>query len=244
MVCMQERLFNNMHEIILDVQSINVTFSSRRSLLNIDKYYAIKDLSFEVLKGETLGIIGRNGCGKSTLLRVLSGVFSPDSGKVIRHCKKISLLSLALGFDPELSGRDNAIISSMLLGASRKEAFDNLEEVIGFSELNSFINNPIKTYSSGMKARLAFSVGLKMQADVLLIDEVLGVGDQAFKNKAEEALLNKINSNQTVIFVSHSAEQVRKLCSRVIWLDKGELKECGTPIDIIPMYHQYIAKNK
>lgn len=233
-----------MNDFLLEVDSLNVTYSTPTSFFKSQKYEALSNISFKVSSGETLGIVGRNGCGKSTLLRVLSGVMSPSSGTVTRNCDRISLLSLALGFDAELSGEDNAILSSILLGASRKEAYGNLKEIVEFAELEKFIKKPLKTYSSGMKARLAFSVALTMKADILLIDEVLGVGDHAFKEKAENALMNKISSEQTVILVSHSASQMKKLCDRVIWLENGLIKKEGNPVEVIQEFHKYIESSK
>lgn len=229
-----------MSKVLLQVDSLNITYSTAASLFNKEKYVALSSVSFNVLAGETIGIIGRNGCGKSSLLKALSGIISPSSGKITRFCERISLLSLALGFDPELSGEDNAILSSMLLGASRREAYRGLDSVVEFAELQNFIKKPLKTYSAGMKARLAFSVALTMKSDILLIDEVLGVGDHAFRTKAEKALIDRITSDQTVILVSHSAQQIRRLCSRVIWLENGLIKEIGAPQDIIPEFHKYI----
>jgi lipopolysaccharide transport system ATP-binding protein len=152
------------------------------------------------------------------------------------------LLSVSLGFDPELTGRDNAIISGMLLGGRRKEVVELLEEIIEFSELGDFIDKPIKTYSSGMRSRLGFSVAIKMQSDLLLIDEVLGVGDAKFKHKAEDAMVGKINSEQTVVLVSHSMVQIDNLCDRVLWLDSGKTRMIGAPSRIINEYNRFLSE--
>jgi len=154
----------------------------------------------------------------------------------------VSLLSLALGFDTELPGRENAIISGMLLGSRRKEVLSKLDEIIDFSELGEFIDKPIKTYSSGMRARLAFSVAVKMQSELMLIDEVLGVGDGKFKMKAEKAMVSKITSRQTVVLVSHSLSQIRKLCDRVLWLDRGKIKMIGDSDTVIRHYEDFYSK--
>jgi lipopolysaccharide transport system ATP-binding protein len=197
-------------------------------------------VSFTVERGETLGIIGLNGSGKSTLLKVLADIYGVDQGKVIRYCRHVSLLSLSLGFDPDLSGRDNAIIGGMLLGARKKDVLNEIDEIIAFSELEEFIDKPMKTYSTGMTARLAFSVAIRMKPDLLLIDEVLGVGDGAFRSKAVQALESKIGSDQTVVLVSHSTEQVRNLCTRVLWLDHGRAVKIGATEEILREYADFL----
>ena len=186
--------------------------------------------------GETLGIIGRNGCGKSTLLKLIAGILKPDSGSVNHYVEHVSLQTLSAGFDKELSGRDNAILSAMLLGNSHKMAVESLAEIVEFSELGSAFDDPVKTYSSGMRSRLGFSVAMLMHADVLLVDEVLGVGDKGFRRTAEKAILDKINSRQTVVFVSHSSAQIKRLCQKVIWLDKGRVITQGLPDEVLDEY--------
>ena len=226
-----------------DVMSLNdvcVRYKTRRSFFRHAYFSALENISFTIKKGETLGVIGANGCGKSTLLKVLANIYDADAGEVHWHCKQVSLLSLTLGFDAELSGRDNAIISGMLLGARKKEVLDKLDEIIEFSELGEFIDKPIKTYSAGMRPRLGFSVALKMRTELLLIDEVLGVGDGKFRRKAVNAMANKINSNQTVVLVSHSMSHVRKLADRVLWLDAGKVRMIGTPNKVLPAYNLFI----
>jgi ABC-type polysaccharide/polyol phosphate transport system ATPase subunit len=166
----------------------------------------------------------------------MAGIYKPDTGSIVRHCKSASLLSLGLGFDNELSGIDNAMILGMLLGARKSEVKAKLDEIVEFSELGRFINEPIKTYSSGMRSRLGFSVAVKMQTDLLLIDEVLSVGDASFKRKAEKAMMALIDSDQTVVFVSHGLEQVRKLCNRVVWLESGRIRRLGNTADVLSEY--------
>ena len=227
---------------VMELRNVSVRYKSRRSFFRHDYFRALNDVSFMVKKGETLGVIGANGCGKSTLLRVLANIYGVDSGEITWHCHNVSLLTLGLGFDIKLSGRDNAIISGMLLGARKSFVLDKIDEIIEFSGLKNFINKPIETYSSGMRSRLAFSVALKMQSEVLLIDEVLSVGDGKFKHKAEAAMINKISSSQSVVLVSHSMAQIQKLCSRVLWLDAGEVKMIGVPGDVLPEYNLFINK--
>jgi lipopolysaccharide transport system ATP-binding protein len=228
------------NEPIIKLQDITLTYKTRMSFFRHQEFCALDNVSFSIEKGETLGIVGNNGCGKSTLLKVLAGIYQPDSGIITKNCHSISLLSLGVGFDQELSGRDNAVLSAMLLGASKKQALAVLSDIVEFSELGKFIEQPVKTYSSGMKARLGFAVAIKLDVDLLLIDEVLGVGDAGFRQKAEQAMLNKINSEQTVVFVSHSEGQVKKLCERAVWLDKGQVKIVG---DTKSVYAEYKNNN-
>lgn len=223
---------------ILEVKNVSVSYTTRMAFFRHENFTALNDISFDIVRGETLGIVGNNGCGKSTLLKVLAGIYQPDTGTITRNCHSISLLTLGVGFDMELSGRDNAILSAMLLGATKKQAVAALKSIVEFSELGEFINQPVKTYSSGMRARLGFSVAITMDVELLLIDEVLGVGDANFRQKAEQVMLEKINSDQTVVFVSHSAPQVQKLCQRAIWLDKGQIKMAGNSKQVIEQYNQ------
>lgn len=227
---------------VMELNNVSVRYKSRRSFFRHDYFTALNDVSFSIKKGETLGIIGTNGCGKSTLLKVLANIYGVDDGKVTWHCRQVSLLALALGFDAELSGRDNAVISGMLLGGRKKEVLDKLDEIIEFSELEEFIDKPIKTYSNGMRARLGFSVAVKLESELLLIDEVLSVGDGKFRNKAENAMSSKINSEQTVVLVSHSMGQIQKLCDRVLWLDSGKVKMMSTPDAVLHEYNHFLDK--
>lgn len=208
---------------LISLKNVGFTYRTLTGLLKIEKFQALKSINLDIRPSETLGIIGANGSGKSTLLKILARIYAPDEGSITFTAKKISLLSLALGFDPRLSGIDNAILSSMLLGASLKQAQQKVEEILDFSELEKVASQPVRTYSSGMRARLGFAVALKMHTDVLLIDEALAVGDAKFKIKSERAIVKKIDSSQTVVLVSHSAGQIRRLCDRAVWIDKGEI---------------------
>jgi len=212
---------------LISLTDVGFTYRTLAGLMRLEKYQALKSINLDILPGETLGVIGSNGSGKSTLLKVLARIFDPDEGRIVFNAKKISLLSLSLGFDPRLSGIDNAILSSMLLGASLREAKHKVEEIIDFSELGEFASHPVRTYSSGMRSRLGFSVALGMQTDVLLIDEALAVGDASFKAKSEQAIVSKVTSSQTVVLVSHSANQINRLCDRAIWIHKGEVVLAG-----------------
>lgn len=224
-------------EDILVVQNVKFRYCTKTGFLKKFEHTALKDISFSLQRGETFGVLGRNGCGKSTLLRILAGLQDPTSGRVTcdKHVRR-ALLTLGLGFRPDLSGRDNAILSSMLQGATKKQAFQHIDEIHSYSELGTFFDQPVKTYSSGMRSRLGFATAIKTEVDILLIDEVLSVGDTGFRKKAEETMLKKINSQQTVVFVSHNAEQVKKLCKRSIWLENGLIKAIGSTQDVLNQY--------
>jgi lipopolysaccharide transport system ATP-binding protein len=208
---------------LINLTDVGFTYRTLSGLFSIAKFQALKSISLDILPGETLGVIGSNGSGKSTLLKVLARIYKPDEGQIVFNASKISLLSLALGFDARLNGYDNAVLSSMLLGASLREAKQKVEGIIEFSELGEFAGHPIRTYSSGMRARLGFSIAVNMKADVLLIDEALAVGDARFKSKSEKAIVDKVTSSQTVVLVSHSAAQINRLCDRAVWIEKGEI---------------------
>jgi lipopolysaccharide transport system ATP-binding protein len=208
---------------LISLTEVGFTYKSLSGFFSTGKYKALSAINLEVFPGETLGVIGSNGSGKSTLLKVLAQVYWSDENAIVYNAKKISLLSLSLGFDARLSGFDNAILSSMLLGATFKEAKQKVEGIIDFSELGEFAGHTVRTYSSGMRARLGFSVALNMQADVLLIDEALAVGDAKFMAKSEKAIVEKVTSSQTVMLVSHSAAQINRLYDRAVWIEKGEI---------------------
>ncbi|PAB58273.1 ABC transporter ATP-binding protein [Anaeromicrobium sediminis] len=204
--------------------------------------WAIKDLSFSIEGGQTVGIIGSNGSGKTTLLKTIAGIFKPDSGTIETSTNSISLLTLGAGFQAELSGHENIYINGLLLGLSKKDIDERIDSIIEFSELGDFIYNPLKTYSSGMKSRLAFSIASQVEPDVLLIDEVLGVGDQAFKEKSYNRMKELINGDRTVILVSHSLGVVENMCDKVLWIEKGKFVQYGDTKEVVPKYREYMKK--
>ncbi len=224
----------------ISVRNLSISYRKRLSLRRSEPHVVLSDVSFDLFQGETLGIIGRNGAGKSTLLRLLTGVLTPDKGEISRNVRSTSLLSLNLGLDPNLTGIDNAVLSALLLGLSRKDAEKNLPNIIAFSELNEAIYEPVKTYSSGMNTRLGFSIAIHLRPDVLLIDEVLGVGDMEFRQKSQQALKKKINSEQTVVLVSHNSQEIKTLCSRVVWIENGVTWKVGDAAEITDQYEEYI----
>lgn len=205
-------------------------------------FEAVKGVSFEVEKGQILGIVGKNGSGKSTLLRAIAGIFSPDSGTIDLHNHTISLLSIGVGFQSKLSGRENIYLSGMLLGFDREQIEEKIEEIIEFSELGDFIDRPVKTYSSGMYSKLAFSITAILETEIILIDEVLSVGDAKFKKKSYNKMKSLItNKDRTVLIVSHSSETLRNLCDNILWLHDGEVKMLGTTQEVLPLYDKFMS---
>ena len=207
-----------------------------------DVYTAIDGVTFELHKGEILGVLGKNGSGKSTLLKALAGIYAPTSGTIDNHGLSVSLLALGLGFNRNLTGRDNIILSGLLMGLSHAEIQSKIPEIIEFSELSSFIDKPVKTYSSGMYSKLAFSVGAIMKADILLLDEVLSVGDLKFRRKSFDKMRELIQEkNNTVIIVSHSTSTIQQLCTKALWLDSGKTKMFGDVNLVTEAYVQYMS---
>jgi len=204
--------------------------------LRDSRHEVLKDVSFEVPKGESFGIIGKNGVGKSTTLGLIAGVLRPDRGRVIVNGRISPLLELGGGFHPELTGRENIILNGVLLGMTRAEVLKRMDEIIEFSELGEFIDQPLRTYSSGMYARLGFSVIAHLDPEILLIDEVLAVGDIDFQKKCLDKMLGFKRQGVTIIFVSHSMDDVRRICDRAMWLEDRRIREIGMTSEIISHY--------
>ena len=224
-------------KLMLELKHVSLDFRTSKGTFDHGVHHVLNDVSFKLYENETLGIIGRNGVGKTTSLRIMADILAPTRGEVItRKGATASLLTLGLGFRPDLSGRDNAMLSAVLQGASEREAIGFLEEIKDFAELDDSFEEPVKTYSSGMRARLGFTTALMTHVDILLIDEVLSVGDAQFRAKAEQAMKERVCGEQTVVFVSHSESQVKNLCDRVIWLDKGRIAAQGDPETVIAQY--------
>lgn len=227
-------------EPLISIQDVQCTYRIRHGLFKSKQYTALRNVSFDIKKGETLGVIGRNGAGKSSLMKLIAGIILPDKGRIIRHEKElhVALLTLAAGFSPLLTGRQNAILGAMMLGHTRKQAETRLEKIIEFSGLGDWIDEPLRTYSTGMKARLGFSVAMELSPDVLLVDEVLGVGDEMFRKKSTTAMKGKMKSGLTVVYVSHAIPTVRELCDRVVWIDQGCVKMQGAVDEVIKAYQK------
>ena len=206
------------------------------------EFWSLKDVSFEVKKGETLGIIGRNGAGKSTLLQILCGTLTPTSGTVQTNGRVAALLELGAGFNPEFTGRENIFMNASVLGLSDAEIKDRLENIIAFADIGAFIDQPVKTYSSGMYVRLAFSIATSVDPDILVIDEALSVGDGSFSRKSFDRIIALRDAGKTILFCSHSLYQVEAICDRVIWLDGGQVQVMGEPAKAIVAYNAMLSK--
>ena len=224
-----------------DIKKFSIAKSGIKNLLNAKEFHAVKDVSFEIPKGQILGICGKNGSGKSTLLRAIAGIFSADSGTIDLHGNTISLLSIGVGFQRRLSGYENIFLSGLLLGYSEEQINEKLDEIIEFSELGDFIYKPVNSYSSGMYSKLAFAITAILETDIMLIDEVLSVGDVRFQQKSYNKMKELISDeNRTVIIVSHSSRTLKSLCDRVIWINDGVLKGDGDPEEIVDKYEEYM----
>ncbi|AMH94277.1 polysaccharide/polyol phosphate ABC transporter ATP-binding protein [methanogenic archaeon ISO4-H5] len=208
-----------------------------------NKFIAIDSVSLEINKGEVVGIIGRNGCGKSTLLSIIAGMMFPDSGKITTNGKIASILELGMGFHPDMSGKENIYLKGELYGFSKKEIDERLEEIIDYSGIKDYIDNPIRTYSSGMVGRLAFSIMTHVDSEIMLIDEVLSIGDSIFVTKAKEHFKKLSTSGKTIVIVSHDLSTIEKICTRVIWMEKGKVMEDGTPKIVCSKYSKYVYEN-
>ena len=242
-----------MENIALSVKNLNVKYwdmkkySVKRMLLKgksqkKEYFEALKDISFDLPKGEIWGIIGKNGSGKSTLLNTIAGIFSPDDGNIDLCGNKVSLQSIGVGFQTELSGRENILLGGLLLGFTKEEVSEKVDEIIEFSELGRFIDMPVRTYSSGMYSKLAFSITAFLETDIILIDEVLSVGDEHFRKKSLKKMKSLINdANRTVLMVSHSIATLKELCTRVMWLHNGEIKMIGEPEEVLKQYEEFMV---
>ena len=201
-----------------------------------EDFWALRDLNIGVRKDETFGIVGRNGAGKSTLLKVIAGVLRPTSGRVSVHGKIAPLIELGAGFDPELTGAENIYLNASILGLSRSEIKERFPSIVDFSELNEFIFSPLKSYSSGMVARLGFSIATEVDPDILIIDEILSVGDKQFVTKCNERMRLFREKGTTMLLVSHNLVEIAEICSTVLWMDHGGAKMCGEPKTVIDEY--------
>lgn len=223
------------------------SYSIKKSLLHfhrnkVDEFQAIRNVSFNVPKGNILGIVGKNGSGKSTMLNAIAGIFAPDSGTIDLKGNSVSLLSIGVGFQRELTGRENIILSGMLLGFSEKAVRERMEEIIEFSELGKFIDAPVRTYSSGMYSKLAFSITAILETDIMLIDEVLSVGDARFKKKSYNKMKQLLSDeNRTVVMVSHDTKTLDGLCDEILWLHDGEIKMYGNTKEVLEKYEEFMS---
>lgn len=241
-----------MDEYAITVKDLKIRYKSvqaysiKKSLLRLKgvdtkAFEAVRGVSFEVKQGEILGITGKNGSGKSTMLRALANIFSADEGTIDLHGHSVSLLAIGVGFKQEMSGRENIMLSGMLLGFSEKEVLERIDEIIEFAGLGHFIDMPVRTYSSGMYSKLAFSITAILETDIMLIDEVLSVGDEKFKKKSYEKMKSLISQrNRTVVIVSHNLKTLEELCDRVMWMHEGRIVKIGEPKSVLKEYKEFM----
>lgn len=245
---MEEKHAIEVKDLVISYQNLKKT-SIKKTLLHLkrqkpDRFVAVKGISFYVREGEILGIIGKNGSGKSTTLNALAGIFSPDSGSIDLNGHSISLLSIGVGFIREMTGRENITLSGMLLGFTEEQVKAKEQEIIDFAEIGEFIDMPVRTYSSGMYSKLAFSITAILETDIMLIDEVLSVGDQKFKKKSYEKMKSLIsNKDRTVVIVSHSIDTLKQLCDTVMWMHEGKIKRIGDPEEVLDEYVTFMEKS-
>lgn len=207
-----------------------------RGKITYTDFTALSDVSFSVQKGETLGLIGHNGAGKSTMLKIISGILKPTEGKVIRNGNVVPMLELGSGFDMDLTGRENIFLNGAILGYTEEYLNSKYDEIVAFSELDDFIESPIRNYSSGMLARLAFSVASVIEPEILIVDEILSVGDSEFQKKSRERMMKLMGEGTTVLFVSHNMGQIREMCNRVVWLENGKVVMCENTDKVCDYY--------
>ena len=244
---MEEKHAIEVKDLVISYQNLKKT-SIKKTLLHLkrqkpDRFVAVKGISFYVREGEILGIIGKNGSGKSTTLNALAGIFSPDSGSIDLNGHSISLLSIGVGFIREMTGRENITLSGMLLGFTEEQVKAKEQVIIDFAEIGEFIDMPVRTYSSGMYSKLAFSITAILETDIMLIDEVLSVGDQKYKKKSYEKMKSLIsNKDRTVVIVSHSIETLKQLCDTVMWMHEGQIKRIGDPNEVLDEYVAFMEK--
>lgn len=247
-----------MNDIVIEVKNATVRFNkSAESISGLKEYIikmlkrelmfqeflALKNINFTVKRGESWGLIGKNGSGKSTLLKLISGIIRPYQGNVTVNGSISPLIELGAGFDPELTARENIFLNGALLGYSKRFIESHFQEIVDFAELNDFIDVPIKNFSSGMSARLGFAIATVQKPDILIVDEVLAVGDFAFQQKCKERMEHLLSNGTTLLFVSHSIEQVKELCSKAIWIDNGEVRAIGETHSVSQEYISSMLNN-
>ena len=246
-------------EVVIDAKNISMEFNlsqektdnfkeyvikALKRELRFQSFWALQDVSVQVRKGERVGFIGLNGAGKSTLLKIIAGVMKPTKGSVEVRGSMAPLLALGAGFDQNYSGRENIYLNGSILGHSRAYMDKRFDEIVSFSELEDFIDVPVKNYSSGMRSRLAFSIATSVNPDILILDEVLSVGDMSFQQKCKNKMANMMSGDVSLLFVSHSVGQVRQLCDKAYWIDHGKLQAYGEVNEICDKYEEYVRSLK
>lgn len=234
------KMYRLYHEKDFNLKYAFLNFITGRRTSYYDEFWALKDISMDIAKGETIGIIGENGCGKSTLLKLIAGILYADEGRISTDGKIATLIEIGAGFHPELSGRENVYINGAVLGFEKKEIRKKYDEILSFSGLEKFIDNPIKTYSSGMYVRLGFSIAINVDPDILLVDEILAVGDEAFQKKCLEKIDRFKDKGKTILIVSHDLGTIEDICDQVFLLHNGRIHAQGRPVDVIAAYHRLL----
>lgn len=240
-----------MSEIALEVNHVSIDYKNlmhmsmhqallKKDIKRADVVRAVDDVSFSVEKGKILGIVGRNGSGKTTLLRSIAGIFRPDEGWIDTKGNRISLMAIGIGFNPNNTGRENILKSGMLLGCSLDYVKEHMEEIIEFSELGDFIERPVRTYSSGMYSKLSFAVTAILDTDIMLVDEVLSVGDEHFRKKSYKKMEELMLSNRTVLIVSHATDTLKKFCDNVLWINDGKFVKIGQTEEVLAEYDEFM----
>lgn len=224
-----------MSDIALSLVDVGFSYHSLRRLRS-DPAPVLSGITFDIYRGEVLGVLGKNGSGKSTLMKIIAGIVKPDNGTLISYVNRVQLLSLQIGFMQELTGRENAILSSLLLGMRMREIEKKIPELIEFSELGAFIDRPLSTYSSGMRARLGFAVSCQADPDILLIDEAFSVGDVAFRRKSKSVIEERMNTQRSFVLVSHSEAMLQEYCKRCVWIDEGRIKMIDETKAVVDAY--------
>ena len=239
-------------EYAIEVKNVKIRYRSfkklsiKKTLFSLKKneveyFEAVKGVSFNVEKGQILGIIGKNGSGKSTLLRAIAGIYSADEGVIDLHGNSVSLLALGVGFQKELSGRENIMLNGLLMGYTEQEIREKIPAIIAFADIGDFIDKPVNTYSSGMHSKLSFAITATLETDIMLVDEVLSVGDSKFKKKSYKRMKELIaDESRTVVIVSHNMESLRKLCNKLIWIDDGVIVMQGDTDEVLDAYEEFM----
>ncbi|PIY08569.1 MAG: ABC transporter [Flexibacter sp. CG_4_10_14_3_um_filter_32_15] len=230
----QQERYQSLRDVI--ASKVKSVFSKQEENNDFEDFWALKDVNFDIQQGDRVGIIGRNGAGKSTLLKVLSRITEPTTGSIAIKGRVASLLEVGTGFHPELTGRENIFLNGAILGMGRKEIKAKFDEIVDFSEIEQFLDTPVKRYSSGMYVRLAFAVAAHLEPEILIVDEVLAVGDSKFQKKCLGKMGEVSSQGRTILFVSHNTTFVRSLCNKGIWLDKGQVKQTGSTAEVINSY--------
>ena len=213
----------------------------RRERRERNNFWALRDVSFNVEKGEVIGFIGPNGAGKSTLLKVVAGVMKPTEGRVATYGNICPMIELGAGFDSQLTARENIFLNGAIMGYPESFIAERFDDIVDFSELRDFLDVPVQNFSSGMTARLAFSIATIVDPEILIVDEILSVGDAAFQNKSEKKMMDMIGGGTTVLFVSHSIQQIKNLCTRVVWIDKGRVQMIGPAEEVCDRYIEHLG---